>query len=127
MGFQGGHQMRTLFALMIALTSLSIVAPVAQQPERVVDPSRLAGLEWRSLGPAMFGGRVVDVAGVPGNPDLLFVGAASSGLFRSTNGGITFQSIFNDGNTLSIGAIAVQSDSPDVTICRTRATATCLS
>jgi photosystem II stability/assembly factor-like uncharacterized protein len=44
----------------------------------------------------------------------LFVGAASSGLFRSINGGTTFESIFNDGNTLSIGAIAVQADNPDV-------------
>src|SRR5258708_20861733 len=62
----------------------------------------------------MLGCWFVDVAGVPGKPNLLFVGAASSGLFRSTNGGITFESIFNDGTTLSIGAIAVQSDAPDV-------------
>ncbi|HXH05949.1 MAG TPA: hypothetical protein VNI83_05090, partial [Vicinamibacterales bacterium] len=62
----------------------------------------------------MFGGRIADVAGVPGRPDLLFVAAASSGLFKSTNGGTTFESIFDQGNTLSIGAIAVQPDNPDV-------------
>ena len=90
------------FTFALALIVLSISLPVAQQPGRVIEPSRLAGLEWRSIGPAMFGGRVADVAGVPGHPNLLFVGAASSGLFRSTNGGITFESIFNDGNTLSI-------------------------
>jgi photosystem II stability/assembly factor-like uncharacterized protein len=106
--------MRTLLPLVIAVICLSISKPAAQQGARAIEPSQLAGLEWRSIGPAMFGGRVADVAGVPGNPNLLFVGAASSGLFRSTNGGITFESIFNDGNTLSIGAIAVQADSPDV-------------
>src|SRR5215470_6782000 len=60
-----------------------------------VDPTLLSGLNWRSIGPAMFGGRVVDVVGVPGKPDLLFVGAASSGLYKSTNGGTTFNSIFD--------------------------------
>ena len=62
----------------------------------------------------MFAGRVADVAGVPGKPDILYVGAASSGLYKSTNGGITFDPVFETGNTLSIGAIAVQPDNPDV-------------
>ena len=62
----------------------------------------------------MFAGRVVDVAGVPGRPEILYVGAASSGLYKSTNAGTTFESVFNDGGTLSIGAIAVQPDNPDV-------------
>src|SRR5216117_1916548 len=98
--------MRTLLPLVIAVVCLSISTRGAQQAARAIEPSQLAGLEWRSIGPAMFGGRVADVSGVTGNPNLLFVGAASSGLFRSTNGGITFESVFNDGNTLSIGAIA---------------------
>jgi photosystem II stability/assembly factor-like uncharacterized protein len=83
-------------------------------PTRPVDPARLAGLSWRAIGPAVFGGRIADVAGAPGDPAILYVAAASSGLFKSTNGGTTFESIFNDGNTLSIGAIAVQPDNPNV-------------
>jgi photosystem II stability/assembly factor-like uncharacterized protein len=62
----------------------------------------------------MFAGRVADVTGVPGNPDVLYVATASSGLFRSTNGGTTFDPIFESGNTLSLGAVAVQSDDPNV-------------
>ena len=62
----------------------------------------------------MFAGRVADVAGVPGRPEILYVGSASSGLYKSTNGGTTFESVFDDGGTLSIGAIAVQPDNPDV-------------
>ncbi|HEX7051770.1 MAG TPA: hypothetical protein VF188_16310 [Longimicrobiales bacterium] len=93
---------------------LSVAAAAAQEAEPRVDAALLGGLSWRSIGPAMFGGRVADVAGVPGDPDILYVGAASSGLFKSTNGGITFESVFDSGNTLSIGAIAVQPDDPDV-------------
>lgn len=62
----------------------------------------------------MFAGRVADVGGVPGRPDILYVGAASAGLYKSTNGGTTFQPVFESGNTLSIGAIAVQPDNPEV-------------
>ena len=62
----------------------------------------------------MFAGRVADVAGVPGNRNILYVAAASSGLFKSTNGGITFEPVFEDGGTLSIGAIAVHPDDPDL-------------
>ncbi len=82
-------------------------APAAAAPA-------LGGLSWRSIGPAMFAGRVVDVAGVPGKPDILYVGSASSGLYKSINGGTTFEPVFETGGTLSIGAIAVQPDNPDV-------------
>ena len=78
-----------------------------------VDPSRLAGLHWRAVGPAMFAGRVDDVAGVPGNPDILYVAGSTAGLFKSTNAGTTFASVFNDGNTLSVGAVALAPDNPD--------------
>lgn len=108
---------RLLIVALSVLPALVAAAPFPNLQNRgadAVDAGRLSGLQWRSIGPAMFGGRIVDVAGVPGKPDLLFVGAASSGLYKSTNGGITFESVFNDGNTLSIGAIAVQPDQPDV-------------
>jgi photosystem II stability/assembly factor-like uncharacterized protein len=100
----------------ICLTCAAAVAfaPVQSDVRPIVEPAQLAGLAWRAIGPAMFAGRVVDVAGVPGRPDLLYVGSASAGLYKSTNGGITFDSVFNEGGTLSIGALAVQPDNPDV-------------
>ena len=99
------------------ITAIGRFDPVSRSSERAkgeLTAESLRGLSWRSIGPAMFAGRVADVAGVPGRPEILYVGAASSGLFKSTNGGTTFESIFNDGGTLSIGAIAVQPDNPDV-------------
>jgi photosystem II stability/assembly factor-like uncharacterized protein len=91
-----------------------VLAGSAPRAPLHVAADQLRGLSWRHIGPAMFAGRVADVAGVPGNPDMLYVGAASSGLYKSTNGGITFAPVFETGNTLSIGAIAVQPDNPDV-------------
>jgi len=79
-----------------------------------VDPQLLQGLHWRSIGPAVFGGRVTDVAGVPGNPNVIYVAHSSAGLYKSTNGGVTFDSVFDNGNTLSIGSIALAPDNPDV-------------
>ena len=109
------------------LSVLLVLAPFHQQiraqtlpgVDRAADPlvveeTLLSGLSWRGIGPAMFAGRVADVAGVPGNRNILYVAAASSGLFKSTNGGTTFEPVFEDGGTLSIGAIAVHPDHPDV-------------
>ena len=79
-----------------------------------VDPHILQGLSWRSIGPSVFGGRVTDIVGIPGDPNVIYVAHASAGLFKSTNGGTTFESIFDDGNTISIGAIALSPQNLDV-------------
>jgi photosystem II stability/assembly factor-like uncharacterized protein len=100
------------FALLFAITIAAGTIPLARQPHPAT-PS-LGGLAWRHVGPAMFAGRVADVAGVPAKPDILYVGASSAGLYKSVNGGTTFEPVFESGNTLSIGAIAVQPDNPDV-------------
>lgn len=107
--------MRMSFAAIVVTVAVQLTAghPFAQQRPAAA-PVPLGDLSWRAIGPAMFAGRVADVAGVPGNPDVLYVGTASSGLYKSTNGGTTFDPVFESGNTLSIGAIAVQPDRPDI-------------
>jgi photosystem II stability/assembly factor-like uncharacterized protein len=104
----------------VCLAGLALLAGVAslalaQKPAgHGVDASTLQGLHWRAVGPAVFGGRVVDVAGIPGNDNVFYVAHSSAGLFKTTNGGITLESVFNDGNTLSIGAIAVSPENSNV-------------
>ena len=98
------------FRTLLLLAASATILPAAD----LIDPSMLAALHWRSIGPAMFGGRVDDVAGVPGNPAILYAAHSTGGLFKSTNGGTTFESVFNTGNTLSVGAVAVSPDNPDV-------------
>ena len=91
-----------------------LIHTASGQLERRVDSKLLQGLEWRGIGPTQFGGRVTDIAGVPGNPNILYVAHASAGLFKSINGGTTFEAIFEDGNTLSIGAIALAPNNPNI-------------
>src|SRR5947207_7314095 len=71
-------------------------------------------LEWRAIGPANMDGRVADVVGVPGNPGIVYVASASGGLWKTINGGTTWKPIFERQGTISIGAIALDPNSPDV-------------
>jgi photosystem II stability/assembly factor-like uncharacterized protein len=104
----------TILTLLTITGAASLVAELIPQSRQTTAGAVPINLSWRQIGPAMFAGRVADVAGVPGNNDVLYVGAASSGLYKSTNGGTTFDPVFESGNTLSIGAIAVEPNKPDV-------------
>jgi photosystem II stability/assembly factor-like uncharacterized protein len=71
-------------------------------------------LEYRSIGPAIMGGRVSDVEGVPGDANVVYVASASGGLWKTTNGGVTWKPIFERQGTLSLGDIALAPSNPDV-------------
>src|SRR5262245_17458445 len=79
-----------------------------------VDPDLLAGLKARSIGPAAMSGRVAAVDVVASNPDVIWVGAAAGGVWKSVNGGLTWTPVFDDQPVASIGAIAVNQANPDV-------------
>ena len=66
----------------------------------------------RHIGPALMSGRITDLQGHPTDPKILYVGAAGGGVWQSTDGGVTFKSIFDD-HPQSIGAIAVDPQNPD--------------
>jgi photosystem II stability/assembly factor-like uncharacterized protein len=76
-------------------------------------PKQLNRLAWRSAGPAAMGGRISGIEGVPGNPRLIYAATGSGGLFKTTNGGVTWQGIFEHPETISIGDIAIDPKSPD--------------
>jgi photosystem II stability/assembly factor-like uncharacterized protein len=71
-------------------------------------------ISWRSIGPATMGGRISDIAGVPGNPAIVYSASGSGGLFRSNNGGVTWEAIFDHQTTISIGALAISPTDPNV-------------
>jgi hypothetical protein len=62
---------------------------------------------WQLRGPVNVGGRVTDVVGDPANANKFYVGAASGGVWKTTDGGATFTPIFDGLGTLSIGALAL--------------------
>jgi photosystem II stability/assembly factor-like uncharacterized protein len=77
------------------------------------DPALLNQLEWRSLGPAAMGGRISGIEGVAGNPRIVYAATGSGGLFKTLNGGTTWQAIFERPGTISIGDIAIDPKNPD--------------
>lgn len=68
----------------------------------------------RNIGPAGMSGRVTAIDVVHDNPEVMYVGTASGGLWKSTSGGIKWEPIFDDQVTASIGAVAIQQSNPSV-------------
>lgn len=68
----------------------------------------------RNIGPGGMSGRITAIDVNLKNPDIIYAGAASGGIWKSTSGGIRWTSLFNDQITASIGAIAIQQSNPEV-------------
>ncbi|MBI4602331.1 MAG: glycosyl hydrolase [Planctomycetes bacterium] len=74
----------------------------------------LKGLKARSIGPAVMGGRVSDIALDPKDPFTFYVGFATSGVWKTANNGVTLEPIFDGQPVQSIGAVAVAPSDPQV-------------
>lgn len=98
-----------LTTLMVFLISISAFA--AEETAKDKDP--LDGLEYRLIGPAA-GGRVSRVTGVVGDPLTYYAATAAGGVWKSSNGGTKWESIFDDQSISSIGSIAVAPSDPNV-------------
>src|ERR1043166_10215649 len=98
--------------LLLALALGAQVATRAQQFEQDFKQS----LHWRSIGPYR-GGRTRGVAGVPSQPNVFYIGVCNGGGWKTNDYGRTWQPIFDDQPTGSIGAIAGARSDPNV-VCR---------
>ncbi len=86
----------------------------AQSAAGVIDESLFAPLKWRSIGP-LRGGRSLAVAGSPSRPLEYYFGAVGGGLWKTTNGGTTWNPVSDAYfKTSSVGAVAVSASNPDV-------------
>src|SRR5215216_5464837 len=104
------------FRLPLLVICLLASTAVAQNGGTAKSPfeEAFARLEYRSIGPAIMGGRVADVEGVPGDANVVYVASASGGLWKTTNGGVKWTPIFERQGTLSIGDVALAPSNPDV-------------
>jgi photosystem II stability/assembly factor-like uncharacterized protein len=115
------HRSRRLsraFALLSLASTLALIRPathvVAQSPATGIDPALLAGLKWRSIGPAR-GGRSQAVAGSSSRPLEYYFGATGGGLWKTSDGGTTWRPVSDAFfKTSSVGAVAVSESNPDI-------------
>src|SRR5487761_2640369 len=105
---------RAVFAFIVASALLLAAAAASAGP---VSPETLMSkLKWRSVGPYI-GGRVVAIAGVPGNSDRYYMGTVGGGIWKSTDQGLQWKNISDGklpGTSPSIGAIAVAPSNPKI-------------
>lgn len=101
---------RTLLAVLV-LSVTAGLPPVLMA--HAVSPSLYQDMRWRMIGPFR-GGRTVGATGVPGQPNVFYVGVNNGGVWKTTDYGRTWAPIFDDQPTGSIGALAVAPSNPDI-------------
>ena len=96
------RSIRIIFALLSVGFVFTLVQ--AQQPN-------MDALRYRYIGPV--GNRVTSVVGVPGQPYIYYAGSASGGIFKTTDGGIHWEAIFDGQPVSSIGSLAIAPSDPN--------------
>ncbi|MDX2361411.1 MAG: hypothetical protein QNK23_11440 [Crocinitomicaceae bacterium] len=97
--------------LFLSLVSLVITSFAFSQ---TIDMSIFEDMEMRQIGPAGMSGRVTCIDVVQSEPNTIYIGAASGGVWKSTSGGTTWEPIGDTMPTMNIGALAIQQSNPSV-------------
>ena len=98
--------------LAIFLFSILVLGTPSARAAVKIDSNTFGGLEARAIGPAIMGGRIEAIDAVASDPRVIYIGAASGGVWKSINSGTSFKPVF-DKYSQSIGAIAVDQAHPD--------------
>lgn len=93
--------------LLLGLLYCISFSTIAQKDAKVFE-----NLDFRFIGPE--GNRTIAIAGVPGDPMVNYIGAASGGLWKTTDGGLNWDPIFDDQDVSSIGSLAITPTNPDI-------------
>ena len=102
-----------LVVMAAAIVSVAaFLPPGSAQQARQVTPAMLGQLTYRFIGPQ--GNRMIAVVGVPGDLNVYYAGAASGGVFKSIDGGINWQPIFDDQPASSVGSLAIAPSDPNI-------------
>jgi photosystem II stability/assembly factor-like uncharacterized protein len=102
--------------LLAAVAAIGAVHTGAQAPAGAnarID-ALFKDLKWRNIGPANMAGRVTDIEALESNPAVVYVAAASGGVWKSVNAGTTWEPIFTNYKTSSIGDIGIYQKDPNI-------------
>ena len=92
----------------------SAASPSAETSSSDKSMEKFKSLDFREIGPAVMGGRIDDFAVVESNPNVVFVGAASGGVWKTTNNGTTWEPVFDKEAVSTIGDIAIAPSDPSI-------------
>ena len=107
--------LRVGITLTIFLCVFFAVLPSAvAEDEALSSAERFAGLEFRSIGPALMAGRIADIAIHPNDDNLWYVAVGSGGVWKTKNAGVTWTPIFDDQPSYSIGCVTIDPQDPEV-------------
>src|ERR1700743_3365575 len=106
---------RRLPLLVLLIASLSFVGvPARADAAAPADMGKLYDqLQWRQVGPFR-GGWSTMAVGVPGEPNVFYFGGADGGIWKTIDAGLTWKPQFQQGGSISIGALAVAPSDPDI-------------
>jgi hypothetical protein len=107
--------MKRTFLFLVPATVVCAGLAFAQpaSPPRLT-PELFHEIQMRNISGTFTSGRIADVAVDPHNRDIWYVATASGGLWKTTNRGITFNPIFDNGGSYSLGCVTVDPNNPDV-------------
>ena len=97
---------------LLACALLAASGVVSGQSPSPIAPEAYKQLKFRYIGPV--GNRMIAIAGVPGRPNIYYAGAASGGIFKTTDAGAHWDAVFDNQNVSSIGSLAVAPSDPNV-------------
>jgi photosystem II stability/assembly factor-like uncharacterized protein len=103
-----------LLACLVLVPALASALQAQRAPATPPVDSTFFALNTRNIGPSGMSGRVAAIAAVPSNLNIVYVGTATGGVWKTTDGGITWAPIFDDQATSSIGDVAVFGPNPDI-------------
>ncbi len=106
-----------VLTLSLALTTATVAQEAAdakgepsaakKDGETKIDSGTISSLKFRSIGPALMSGRIADLAINPDNPNTWYVGVASGGVWKTTYAGTTWQPVFDNYGSYSIGCVTL--------------------
>ena len=106
-------ELGTKFAVVAVFAGVSLSAVAGQgTPPNLTD--KLKNLDFREIGPAVMGGRIDDIAVVENNPNTVYVGPATGGVWKTTNNGTTWEQLFDKEDSPTVGDIAIAPSDPSV-------------
>src|SRR5438309_8740160 len=109
----GSKALRLISGIAICISALAANVPAA--PADQASPvDKLKNLEFREIGPANMGGSIDDFAVVESNPNIVYVGTASGGVWKTNNNGTTWEPVFDKESVSTIGDIAIAPSDPSL-------------